>query len=366
MSSIEQLEAASAEQGATVAALKKQKPAADKPAVDAAVAELLQKKAALKEALDAALAAAKASGDAAAVAALEEKIAKVLPRPPTHKQPKKDAAPKNGGGEKPAAPAKKAAPAKPAAAPVAKQPAASAAKSAAPAAAAASPSLAALVSVAALDAHMESRSFVAGGPAPTQAAGRARALALALAPALTLFSLFSLSLSPSLPPLSMALALAQTLAQTLPLAPNPNPSPSPSPSPSPKPKPNQADVTVLRAVSRPDSATHPNAARWHGHMLGAARPVAWPNAIGCAEIRDPRPIAACCSDPVHPGCLPYVCHPYVCLPYVCLRPLRVQARQPTRCRDQPRPRGLRPLRARRLLADGRLGRRGGWGVRHAD
>ena len=97
MSSIEQLEAASAEQGATVAALKKQK--ADKPAVDAAVAELLQKKAALKEALDAALAAAKASGDAAEVAALEEKIAKVLPRPPTHKQPKKDAAPAAASGD---------------------------------------------------------------------------------------------------------------------------------------------------------------------------------------------------------------------------------------------------------------------------
>ena len=27
-------------------------------------------------------------------------------------------------------------------------------------------------------------------------------------------------------------------------------------------------MTVLRAVSRPDGATHPNAARWYGHMLG--------------------------------------------------------------------------------------------------
>ena len=171
MNSIEQLEAASAEQGATVATLKKQK--ADKPTVDAAVAELLQKKAALKEALDAALAAAKVSGDVAAVAELEEKVARATPRPPTHKQPKKDAAPKSGGGEKPAAaaaPAKKAAPAKPAATPAVNQPAASAAKPTAPAAA---PSLAALVNVAALDAHMESCSFVAGGAAPTQAAGRA-------------------------------------------------------------------------------------------------------------------------------------------------------------------------------------------------
>ena len=201
MSSIEQLEAASAEQGATVAALKKQK--ADKPAVDAAVAELLQKKAALKAALDAALVAAKASGDAAAVAVLEEKIVAVTPRPPTHKQPKKDTAPKGGGGEKPAAaapPAKKAAPAKPAATPAAKQPAATAA---APAAPAASPSLAALVNVAALDAHMESRSFVAGGPSATQADGRARASApaldLDLAPVFLSLS-FSLSLARSLPP----------------------------------------------------------------------------------------------------------------------------------------------------------------------
>ena len=176
---IEQLEAASAEQGAAVAALKKQK--AEKPVVDAAVADLLQKKAALKEALETALAAAKASGDAAAVAVLDEKIAKATPRPPTHKQAKKDAAPKGGGGEKPAAaapPATKAAPAKPAAAPAAKQPAASAA---APAAPAAPPSLAALLNVAALDAHMESRSFVAGGPSPTQEPGRARAAAPTLA-----------------------------------------------------------------------------------------------------------------------------------------------------------------------------------------
>ena len=220
MSSIEQLEAASAEQGATVAALKKQK--ADKPAVDAAVAELLQKKAALKAALDAALVAAKASGDAAAVAVLEEKIVAVTPRPPTHKQPKKDTAPKGGGGEKPAAaapPAKKAAPAKPAATPAAKQPAATAA---APAAPAASPSLAALVNVAALDAHMESRSFVAGGPSATQADGRARASApaldLDLAPVFLSLS-FSLSLARSLPPRPPPLPLALAHSQTLTLAP---------------------------------------------------------------------------------------------------------------------------------------------------
>ena len=87
---LEQLEAASAEQGAAVATLKQQK--ADKAAVDAAVAVLLQRKAALKEALDAALVTVKASGDVEAVAKLEEKIAKVTPRPPTHTQLKKDAA----------------------------------------------------------------------------------------------------------------------------------------------------------------------------------------------------------------------------------------------------------------------------------
>ena len=67
--SIEALEKASAEQGAAVAALKKEKAPKDK--VDAAVAELLKRKAALKEGLEAAVVEAKAAGDSARLACSE-------------------------------------------------------------------------------------------------------------------------------------------------------------------------------------------------------------------------------------------------------------------------------------------------------
>ncbi len=166
--SIEALEKASAEQGAAVAALKKEKAPKDK--VDAAVAELLKRKAALKEGLEAAAVEAKAAGDSARLAALEEKIAAATPRPPTHKKPKeeakKEAPPPKSGGEKAAKKgAKEAAPAKPA-------PAASPAPAAAPAsssAAAGTPPLADLVGLSKLNAHLEGRSYIKGGAAPTQA-----------------------------------------------------------------------------------------------------------------------------------------------------------------------------------------------------
>ena len=59
MVSISELEQASAEQGVAVAALKKK--GADKNEVDAAVAELLNRKAALKTALEEAVAGAQAA-----------------------------------------------------------------------------------------------------------------------------------------------------------------------------------------------------------------------------------------------------------------------------------------------------------------
>jgi hypothetical protein len=119
-----------AEQGAAVAALKKDK-SASQEAIDGAVAELLRRKADLKAALEEALAAAQASGDTAQEATLQEKITAVTPKggkkkaadkpkaaAPPKTPPKKDAAPKPAKPA-PAAAAPKAAAPKPAAAPAA-------------------------------------------------------------------------------------------------------------------------------------------------------------------------------------------------------------------------------------------------------
>ena len=70
---------ACAEQGAAVAALKKDK-SATQAAVDGAVAELLRRKADLKAALEEALAAAQASGDTAHAATLQEKLTAATPK----------------------------------------------------------------------------------------------------------------------------------------------------------------------------------------------------------------------------------------------------------------------------------------------
>ena len=119
-----------AEQGAAVAALKKDK-SASQEAIDGAVAELLRRKADLKAALEEALAAAQASGDIAQAATLQEKITAVAPKggkkkaadkpkaaAPPKTPPKKDVAPKPAKPAPAAAAPKSAAP-KPAAAPAA-------------------------------------------------------------------------------------------------------------------------------------------------------------------------------------------------------------------------------------------------------
>eukprot|EP00964_Phaeocystis_antarctica_P140885 scaffold105792_cov61-Phaeocystis_antarctica.AAC.2 len=116
---------ACAEQGAAVAALKKDK-SASQAAIDGAVAELLRRKADLKAALEEALAAAQASGDTAQAATLQEKLTAATPKggkkkaadkpkaaaPP--KTPPKDAAPKTAPKAAPEAAAPKAAAPKPA------------------------------------------------------------------------------------------------------------------------------------------------------------------------------------------------------------------------------------------------------------
>ena len=116
---------ACAEQGAAVAALKKDK-SASPVVIDGAVAELLRRKADLKAALEAALAAAQASGDTAQAATLQEKLTAATPKggkkkaadkpkaaaPP--KTPPKDAAPKTAAKPTPEAAAPKVAAPKPA------------------------------------------------------------------------------------------------------------------------------------------------------------------------------------------------------------------------------------------------------------
>jgi len=166
MSSIAELEAANAEQGAKVAALKKEK--ADKATVDAAVALLLGGKDKLKVALEEALAAATSAGDQARVAELQEKIEATKPRPNTKKQAKEPKEPKAAAAPPPrkeAAPKKEAAASAPA-----KEAARAATAPAAPvkAVGAATAGLSALVDLAALDKHLETRSYVEGAT-PSQA-----------------------------------------------------------------------------------------------------------------------------------------------------------------------------------------------------
>ena len=82
---LDELERACAEQGARVASLKRN--GVERDSIDAAVAQLLEQKAALKAALEEMIRTAQESGDATRLPALEERLVPLLPKGKGKKKP---------------------------------------------------------------------------------------------------------------------------------------------------------------------------------------------------------------------------------------------------------------------------------------